>query len=319
MMVGSMIEKLYVKMVAVLLLWSATASGCSSAKPCQSFADCTNGGVCLSSPASMNMYCVGLDSSCPGQFRWASNAGDGLANKCVSGSTNTGNNNNSNNDASYVDASMAFDMGGADLLKPSTVLLFDDFSGSTIDPAKWMSTTSGGGSVQQSNGLTLSLAPMANSHFDFYSVASFPVGTEVELQVTVPGGETFTHLAIGFANGSVGPDCLTTGSGIATAAAVVRGQDTDLYVQTLADGGDGGAGQHMCTLLQAKYPGMPHDIRILRQPQQVSFYLDGSLSSVLLDALPQGPLPVHLSGYTYTLAPGSSFTVLVQQVRVSSL
>lgn len=191
---------------------------------------------------------------------------------------------------------------------PKTCLLADDFSGPTLDSAKWTVATGGGASVVQQGGMLKIQLPAAPDAFaDVASLTGFPDGATFEAAVTFTPGQFYDHKGAGFASARIAADC---GVG-EMEAAMFRGQDGDAYVETKT------GNVHTCTLTGQSYPTQSGMLRITRAGDHVQFMQDGVALAPATMNVPTGLLPIRFSAYTYTMPPMQPLEIDVDWVAVS--
>jgi hypothetical protein len=171
------------------------------------------------------------------------------------------------------------------------ILLSDDFSRATLDPAVWGVATKGGATVTLNNGiLSIRLPAVVDAWAEVFSHATFPVGTTFEASVTFGGGQFYDHKGVGFSSSRI-----TTGCDAGESDAVMfRGQDDDAYIETKT------AHVATCSLTTDTYPAGQRTLRITRLADQVMFRHNGTQYPAITTRLPTAPLPVRFSAYTYT-------------------
>jgi hypothetical protein len=190
---------------------------------------------------------------------------------------------------------------------PDQCLLADDFSGPTLDAARWGTAVGGGATVTQASGkLTIRLPAVASAYADVFSQVGFPVGASFEASVTFTAGQFYDHKGIGFASARVDSGC-NTGE---PDAAMFRGQDGDSYVETKA------ATVYSCTKAATMYPGGTSKLQIVRAADQVTFRQNDIALPSLNTNVPAGLLPIRFSAYTFTTAPGVPVQIDVDYVFV---
>jgi hypothetical protein len=193
---------------------------------------------------------------------------------------------------------------------PAQCLLYDDFSGASLNKSLWVVSTSAGATVTQAGGkLTIRLPAAADAFADVSSTISFPVGTALEATVTLTAGQVFDHKGVGFASGPVSHQC-TVGE---TDAAMFRGQDGDGYIETKL------AAVYSCNKTASMYTGGTSKLEIARMTDQVVFRQNDVMFGPIKANLPTGPLPVRFSAYTYTMAPTQPVQIDVDYVIVKHL
>jgi len=211
--------------------------------------------------------------------------------------------------ATAVDAAQPGD-AAANPCAPDACLLFDEFSGASLNASLWGTMVGGGATVTQSNGvLSLHLPAAADAFVDVYSLVAFPAGTALEAGVTVTAGQFYNHTGIGFASAAIGKQC-DVGE---TDAVMFRGQDQDGYVETKA------SNLYSCNKTSPMYPGGSSRMQISRAVDQVGFRQNDVMLATVTTNLPAGHLPVRFTAYTYTLAPTQPLQIDIDYVFVKHL
>lgn len=190
---------------------------------------------------------------------------------------------------------------------PDPCLLSDEFSGTTLDPGLWKTTTSGGATVTQASGiLSLRLPAAANASVDVVSLVGFPVGATFEAAVTFTANQFYDHKGVGFASAAVNSGC-DTGE---MEAAMFRGQDNDGYVEVKT------GGKATCTMTLHNYPAGTNTYRITRLADQVQFAQNNVDYGPIKTNVPGGLLPVRFSAYTFTTPPMKPVQIDIDYVFV---
>jgi hypothetical protein len=192
-----------------------------------------------------------------------------------------------------------------------TAQLNASFATAPPDPLLWCVNTSAGASVRWVTGrVIVSVPATSNAYADFYSVASFPVGTRMQATVNPSAAQWFDHKGIGFANSGVSAD-----GGVGETDAVMwRGQDSAAFAEVKA------AGALTTSVFVQPYATGWRTFAVARSSPFRAVIEDGSSSLAFQTTIPQGPLPVRFSAFTYySGSPDAPITLDIGDVATTGL
>jgi len=190
------------------------------------------------------------------------------------------------------------------------MLLYDEFTGSTLNTAIWVANKGSGTTITQSGGnLNITVPAAVDAWVDLYSKQAFPVGTTFEARVYVSGGQWYDHKGIGFADKKIKYDCGLNQT--EAEAAMWRGQDEANETETAI------TGQSCYTQSLGNYSAKWMKLKVVRKSNtQVDFTVDGAVRTHTA-YISSWSLPVRFSVMTYSSAPSNSISIKIDWVKVT--